>query len=62
MLFSIRIFTATLGGKKILTKRQVFSNWAEKGEQKRCLEKYLHHEAKEKMSLNTAINENNCYY
>ena len=62
MFFSIRIFTATLGGKKFLTKRQVFSNWAEKGEQKRCLEKYLHHGAKSKMLQNAGVNKNNCYY
>lgn len=28
MLFSIRIFTATLGDKNFLTRQQVFSNWA----------------------------------
>ena len=42
MPFSVRIFTATLGGKKFLTSQQVFSNWEEKREQKRRLENYLH--------------------
>ena len=41
MLFSIRIFTATLGGKNFLTRQQVFPNVAEKGSVKRRLEKYL---------------------
>ncbi len=42
MFFGIRIFTATLGGKNFLTKRQVFSNIAEKGKQNSFLENYLH--------------------
>ena len=40
-LFSVRIFTATLGGKNSLTRRQVFSNVAEKGHVQERLEKYL---------------------
>ena len=43
MFFRIGFFTATLGGKNYLTCQQVFSNVAEKGEQKGCLENYLHY-------------------
>jgi len=42
MLFSIRIFTATLGGKNSLTKEKVFSNVAESEGQFRSTKKYLH--------------------
>ena len=42
MLFSIRIFTATLGGKNSLTKEKVFSNVAENEGQLRSTRKYLH--------------------
>ena len=41
MLFSIRIFTATLGGKNSLTKEKVFSNVAENEGQLRSTKKCL---------------------
>ena len=62
MFSNIRIFTATLGGKNFLVKRQVFSNWAEKGDKKEGAKNYLHFRELVKMPLNTSINRNNYYY
>ena len=42
MLFNIRIFTATLGSKNSLTKRQVFPNVAANEGCRIHLENYLH--------------------
>ena len=43
MLFSIRIFTATLGRKNFLTKQQVFPNVAVKADCRTLLENILHY-------------------
>ena len=45
MLFSTRKFTATLGGKKSLTKEKVFPNVAVNKGQLRLLKKVLHIQA-----------------
>ena len=62
MFFSIRIFTATLGGKNFQVREQVFTNYAEKGAKKGGVENYLHYWATAKVGYNAGINRNNCYY